>query len=327
MKFLFGLTGMMGAITLGWIAVIFLQSGRPTLSSQWIADAYEMKTAAAERIEGKKIVIVAGSNALFGIDSKMMEESYGLPVVNFGVNGGLLLPYVLLKSQSVLKRGDIAIMPLEYHFYTYDGVPNVQMIDQIYAHDPSFFWKLSLKEQWGMVWMTPLSRVVDGFLARGGEKAMCGPYGYQNLDERGDQTHTSVQEAQQWAYDWDALKKEFPRHYGADALKNQEGWRWLREYAEWAKANGIYLIITPPTMMKDKSYYDDPAEHRFYEGLKQKVEGLGIAFVGNPYEAMYGREMYFNTDYHLNNKGREKWTRQLINDLGSSFSLRCLEGD
>lgn len=310
----------------GWIAAVYFQAGRPTVSSQWIADAYEVKTAAAEKIKGKKIVIVAGSNALFGIDSKKLEETYHLPVVNFGVNAGVLLPYVLMKSQKVLKRGDIVIMPLEYHFYAYDGVPNSQMIDQIWSRDPSFFWKLSAKEQWNMVWMTPLKRILEGFLARGGQKAMCGPYGYQNLDERGDQTHTSAEEAQQWAYDWDSLKKDLPRRYGADAAANIQGWEWLRRYVVWARQNGIHLIITPSTMMRDESYWHDPVERKFYEGLKTRVESLGVPFVGNPYDVMYTRAMYFNTDYHLTDVGRTLRTERMIHDLGPDLLRRYGNG-
>lgn len=321
-KFLFWILGTMGSMTLIWIALIFFQTDHRTLSSQWIADVYEMKIVAAQKIQGKKIVIVAGSGALFGIDSKIIEEAYKIPVVNFGVNAGLLLPYVLLKSKSILKRGDIVIMPLEYNFYTYDGVPNTQMIDQIFSRDPSFFWKLSLKEQWGMVLMTPLSRVIDGYLAQGGEKAMCGPYGYRNLDGRGDQLHTSAMEANQWAYDWDALKKELPRRYGMD-IDNTVGWQWLTQYAKWAKENGICLIVIPPSMMKDIAYYDNLIERRFYQGLRAKVEDSGITYVGNPYSVMYDRKMYFNTDYHLNETGRGRWTRQIIEDLGPDLSSLC----
>lgn len=314
------MVGTMLLMSLGWIALITLQLARPTLSSQWITDAYEIKTKAAEKIEGPKIVILAGSTALFGIDSKKLEEAYRLPVVNLGVNAGLLLPYVLLKSQSVLKKGDIVIMPLEYHFYTYDGVPNAQMIDQIWSRDPELFWRLSWSEQARMIWMTPFSRVIEGFLAQGGEKTMCGPYGYQNLDGRGDQIHTSAAEAKQWEYDWDTLKKELPRRYGAEGGENEEGWRWLSEFASWAEQNGIRLIVTPPTMMRQESYLSDPIERHFYEGLRAKVEALGIVYVGNPYESMYEREMYFNTDYHLNDQGREQWTQYLIDILRSKIS-------
>lgn len=301
-----------------WVGAVFFQSGRPTPSSQWIADAYELKISAAEKTAGPKIVIVAGSNALFGIDSKKLEQAYGIPVVNLGVNAGLLLPYVLLKSRSVLKRGDTVIMPLEYHFYTYDGIPNVQMIDQIWSRDPSLFWELTFPEQARMLWMISSARLIEGFAASGGERAMCGPYGYQNIDGYGDQTHTSVSEAQQWAYDWDALKKELPRRYGADA-DHQEGWEWLQRYARWAAQNGIRLIVIPPTMMEHPFYRSDPAERRFYEGLAEKVEKLGIPFVGNPYDYMYPREYYFNTDYHLNDTGRLLHTRRILEDLGTDL--------
>lgn len=298
-----------------WLLALWLQTSRPTHSSQWIADAYEHKTRIAQNIQGQKIVIVAGSSSLFGIDSKEFELSYKLPVVNFSVNAGLLLPYILLKGQTVLKRGDIVIMPLEYHFYTYDGIPNIQMIDQIFSRDISFFWKLSLKEQWHMLRLTSFDRLYEGFIARGGAKTMIGPYGHANLDDHGDQTHTSKEDAKQWAYDWDALKIELPRHYGQNA-HNKEGWRWLKWYSKWAKEEGIHLIITPPTMMFNSFYKNDPIEKAFYEGLKAKVESLGIAFVGDPYAYMYEREEYFNTDYHLTDSGRRKWTRELIYTLG-----------
>ncbi|MDD4505230.1 MAG: hypothetical protein PHE60_02515 [Sulfurospirillaceae bacterium] len=314
MMFFKGFIAAILTITVFWLFLLISQISRPTLSSQWIADAYEHKTKLAQKIQGQKILIVAGSSSLFGLDSKALEQAYQIPVVNFSVNAGLLLPFVLLKSQEVLKKGDIVIMPLEYHFYTYDGIPNVQMIDQIFSREPSFFWKLSLKEQWHMLRLTSITQLYKGFLAKGGQKTMIGPYGYANLDDHGDQTHTSKEEAIQWAYDWEALKKELPRHYGQDA-HNKEGWRWLKDYAQWAKEEGIHLIITPPTMMFDPFYKNDPVEKAFYEGLKVKVESLGISFVGDPYTYMYEREVYFNTDYHLTDIGRTIWTQALIKDL------------
>lgn len=315
MRFILGLAIGLGLMIAGWGGALFLQAGRPTLSSQWVADVYALKAAAAEKIGGPKIVIVAGSNALFGIDSTMIERAYALPVVNFGVNAGPFLPYVLLKSMRVLRPGDIVIMPLEYTFYTYDGVPGVQMIDQIWSRDPDFFWELTFREQLLMVWMTSLERVVEGLLARGGEPVMSGPYGYQNIDAHGDQTRTSAAEAVAWEHEWTNLQKELPRRYGSDG-HHQEGWAWLAHYFTWAKSQGIHLVVIPPTMMYDPFYRDDPQELRFYQGLASRVEALGVPFVGNPYDYMYPKECYFNTDYHLNDKGRARNTRRIIDDLG-----------
>lgn len=307
-------------LILTWLLLIYLSSTRPTASSQWIADAYAHKTEIAQKIQGQKIVIVAGSASLFGLDSKIFEKTFGIPTVNFGVNAGLLLPYVLLKSKTVLKKGDIVIMPLEYHFYTYDGTPNVQMIDQIFSRDPHFFWKLSLFEELKMLWYISPKRIWEGFQANGTPKTMMGPYGYANLDEYGDQTHTSKEEAAQWIYDWENLKKELPRTYAKEA-HHTRGWEWLSTYVMWAKKEGITIVITPPTMMFDPFYLNDPEESDFYKSLKAKVEALGVPFIGEPYAYMYDRNHYFNTDYHLNDEARRLWTYELIKDLKNQIVL------
>jgi len=308
-------------LTTFWLLLVALSANRPTASSQWIADAYAHKTALTQKTIGRKLLIVAGSASLFGIDSKAFENTFGIPTINYGVNAGLLLPYVLLKSKTVLNKGDIVLMPLEYHFYTYDGTPNVQMIDQIFSRDPHLFWQLSLLEQCKMLWYISPKRIYEGFQAKGTPKTMMGPYGYAHLNDRGDQTHTSEQEALQWAYDWEALKKELPRTYAKDG-HHTKGWKWLASYVAWAKENDITLIITPPTMMFDPYYQENPQERAFYEGLKAKVESLSVPFIADPYTYMYPREDYFNTDYHLTDKGRQKWTQALIHDLQRCYAHR-----
>lgn len=319
MRFFVGIFLGLGLMTAGWLGALLLQAGRPTLSSQWIADAYRLKTAAAAAIAGPKIVIVAGSSALFGLDAGLIERAYGLPTINFGVNAGLLPPYVLHKSKEVLRPGDIVLMPLEYSFYTYDGVANVQMIDQIWSRDPGFLRQLSLLEQLRMVWLVSANRLVEGYLARGGAPAMCGPYGYQNIDGRGDQTHTSAAEAVAWAYDWANLQKDLPRRYGLKASP-PEAWAWLGGYLDWAREQGVRVVITPPTMLFDPFYREDARERAFYQGLGPRVRALGVPFVGDPYAYMYERQWYFNTDYHLNDLGRQRHTRRLIADLGPDLA-------
>lgn len=319
MRFFAGILLGLCLFSTGWLGALLLQAGRPTLSSQWIADAYRLKTATAAVITGPKIVIVAGSSALFGLDAGMIEQAYGLPTINFGVNAGLLLPYILYKSKEILHPGDIVLMPLEYGLYNYDGVPNVQMIDQIWSRDPGVLRHLSALEALRMVWMVSAERLVEGFLAQGGAPAMCGPYGYQNIDARGNQIHTSAAEALAWSRDWTNLQKELPRRYAANS-HNSDAWAWLKRYFDWARERGIRVIITPPTMMFSPFYYENAQERAFYEGLKSRVEALGVPFVGDPYDYMYERQWYFNTDYHLNDLGRQRHTQRLIADLGSSLA-------
>ena len=42
-----------------------------------------------EMIEEPKIVLIGNSNVAFGFDSEMIEEAFGMPVVNMGLHGAL----------------------------------------------------------------------------------------------------------------------------------------------------------------------------------------------------------------------------------------------
>ena len=72
-------------------------------------------------------------------------------------------------------------------------------------------------------------------------------------------------------------------------------------------------------MMDQPFYHRDPKEREFYTHLGEKMEEIGIVYAGNPYDFMYGREHYFNTDYHLNEDGRRMHTQRLIETLGGDL--------
>ena len=68
----------------------------------------------ANSITGQKALIIAGSNIAFGIDSKIIEDSIGIPVTNLGLTGGLGAEFILNEAKALLKPNDIAILSLEY---------------------------------------------------------------------------------------------------------------------------------------------------------------------------------------------------------------------
>jgi len=311
MRFFLGLFGGFLVLSLLWITAIWLQGGRYTVSSQWVADVYEIKKEASKKAgDGGRIVIVGGSSVLFGIDSKALEEYFGVKSINGGVNAGLMLPYVLLKSREIVQKGDIVLAPFEYSFYNYDGVAGAQIIDQIWARDASFFWELRAKEKFYMLFMTEFRRIYDGFWAKGGERIMIGPYGYANVDEGGNQIRTSKNDALQWKNDMEATLKELPRRYGSGGV-NKEALEWIRKYAEYLSKKGAKLIILPPAMMEHEFYKSDEKERDFYNGLRDKMSKIGVKFLGNPYEFMYERDMMFNTDYHLTDEARVVHTKKV----------------
>lgn len=301
-----------------YIAAVFVQTSRPTAMSQWVYDVYEKKTSIAHTIQEPKIIIVSGSNALFGIDSKMLSEHFDKKVINYGVNAGVLLPYTLYKAKEIIKPHDTVLLPLEYHMYTYDGIPNEQMIDYIFSRDIKAFYSLTTKEQFYMVWNITFKRLYDGYKAQGGEKVTQGLYGSHNIDEYGDQkSATKEAKSEAIAAELDAHK---PNNYGSLYSKDLLMWNYLEKFVSWCKSQNTKVIFVPSTMLYFDTYKTDSKERWFYENIANEIRNRGWEFVGNPYDYMYAKDSYFNTDFHLTSEAKEIRTKQLINNLKLSLT-------
>ena len=76
-----------------------------------------VKLKRLSEIPGRRIVFVGGSNLSHGLDSPLIENELGLPVVNMGVHAGLGLRYIMWATMDGLHRGDIVVIVPEYaHF-------------------------------------------------------------------------------------------------------------------------------------------------------------------------------------------------------------------
>ena len=306
-----------------WVAIVAGQAGNPTRMSQWISDAYAKKEKYAREIAGRKIVIVAGSNALFGVDSSMLEEALGMPVINDAVNAGVELPCTLFISQRVIGEGDVVILPLEHSMYAYNGKPGVQMIDFLFAREPKCFWKLHFSEQLYLLWHISFSRIVEGYRETGGTAVTQGVYGAHHIDVHGDQTHTAVKErsADMFRDVQERYHDNAPYTYGKDFSRKAPGWKYLKDFVAWCNERHATVIFMPATLLPDESYFKEPKERWFFTHIADEVQKHGWIYAGKPYDYMYDEKYYFNTDSHLTDEGRKLRTEQMIKDLKSVSSL------
>ena len=58
-------------------------------AEHWLSDVYFAKEYRAAHIVEPKVIIVSGSNSLFGFDSKTLENLIGKPVVNLAGHAAL----------------------------------------------------------------------------------------------------------------------------------------------------------------------------------------------------------------------------------------------
>ncbi len=307
-----------------WFCLMWGQMGNPSKMSQWIFDAYEKKQKISRSIENNKVVIVAGSNALFGIDSKMLSNTFGLPVLNDSVNAGIELPSVLFMAQKVINKGDIVIMPLEYPMYYYDGTAGIQMVDYLLSRIPELFAELTLKEQLYLYWHVTFERIYNGYFQHSNKNVKKGLYGIHNIDMNGDQIHTELSQRKTWMAD--ALNKQIskPVRYSESFDPNALGWQYLQYFILWCEKRDVNIVFMPSTLMWDESYSKNPEEKWFYTHIADEIRKQGWHFVGDPYDYMYEKEYYFDTRYHLINIGRKMRTKRMIDDLKAAgiFSKR-----
>lgn len=316
-RFLLGLPIGAALFLGGWLALVWGQLGVTSYGAAAIDAHYAPKLKRAAGIDGQKIVIVGGSSAMFALRSPRLEEAYGRPVVNLGVNAGLTLPTVLEKAKPAIGRGDIVLLPLEYPMFTYDGGVNQVFIDYILSH-PGLFLDQPLDKQ-----LRVLSRVTLHRLLQVYKEAPDG-YGYHRplkLDRWGDMTQTA--ETDRTEAQFQAVKRAPPETYGRDAPVRPKAWDVLRAFRTWTAEREACLIFIPPAFKAETAYRDDPVERAFYRTLPSVVRSHGLTYVGRPFDFMLPERRFFDTNYHPVAAARRDYTRRIVGALGEDLRPHC----
>lgn len=85
------------------------------LTDAWMAQNYWLKDVFAERMKSPKIVLLGGSAMAFSIDSSVIEEMCGMPVINLGLHAGLPFRFCLESVSRHVKKGDVVVVALEFN--------------------------------------------------------------------------------------------------------------------------------------------------------------------------------------------------------------------
>lgn len=300
---------------------------RKPQTEDWIFYAYKTKELYASQIVNRKILIVAGSNALFGINSKQIESSTGIPTVNLAVHASLGVEYILSKAKQILKPGDIILMPFEFELY--HQTKDQQLLEKtlrnyIISYDHDYLAKLSLADRLKVLMYpsginqedidivktilsnrSPFEK--DAVYRRILEMAKLGEcYTGKTLNRNGDETCNIGK------FPTKDLKRDMK--INATPKEPIDTSSAIRDFCVFANTYGITIVPLYPSALNYPDYDSDEYKMYFYE-IKRFWLKQNIMFIDSPNQSLLAEKIMFNTSYHPNDKGRNLRTQNVINIL------------
>ncbi len=103
---------------------ILLKTDRLVGTEDWLNLTIVKKEQLAVKIQPdrKRILIVSGSNGLFGISAEKIARSTGIETINLSSHAGLGGEYILNRAAKIIRKGDIILLPIEYPLYYSSGI-------------------------------------------------------------------------------------------------------------------------------------------------------------------------------------------------------------
>lgn len=257
-----------------------------------------------------RIIVTGGSNVAFGIDSELMEDSFGLPVINHGLVVGLgVTPIKELRDY--IKPGDIIIISLEYYNFSdraaFYGYPEY-LSDWIeFSPDRIKYLPDPFSETPNMITIMlqrKINRQLNFYLYGQSLEQVRGIYTGEQFNAQGDFVgHLNG---------GSNIETEIsPSAYPITLL--DEAYLFLAEFNRDALAKGARVFYEPqPNRQTNCEMTGEQRLVNFYRTLERETS---IPILMPLDQLCIPDEYFFDTPYHLNAVGRKIRTQRLIGNL------------
>lgn len=276
-----------------------------------------LKSKLLQDTPSPRIIIVGGSNVAFGIDSELMEQELGIPVINDGLHVALgIAP--LNEIKDYLRPGDIVIISLEYYNFTdeqsFYGQP--QYLADWVEFSPERIWDIhdpykQMPSIFAIMLERKVNRQLNYYLNGFSHEAGRNFYSGDLFNEHGD----------------------FIGHLGKNGNKQFEiadsvypinliesAYVFLEDFNQFALSKGA-MVYYEAQAHRQTNCEQTGKKHldRFFNRLKTKTT---IPLLTNLDQLCLPDDYFYDTPYHLNEQGRRVRTERLIDSLKVALGLK-----
>ncbi|MEZ4672694.1 MAG: hypothetical protein R2932_00410 [Caldilineaceae bacterium] len=250
------------------------------------------KHALLVKLPSPRIIFVGGSGVALGLDSTLIEETLGLPVINMGVNAGFGLHYMVEEVRPWIRPDDIIVIVPEYeHFY-----------GTLFEGDQNLLWALRVQPE-SIRWTTWSQRLhllpaVPGFIQVRVKEILrrtADPiYNRSAFNEHGDfVNHLGLPSPTLKLY-----SIQDGNRFNTQAIEE------LWDFAQYAQSQGAITVMAYPAIAESFWQFADNRAviHTLDQVLRREP---AIETIGTPQDFVLPDAMFFDTVYHLSGKGRQ----------------------
>lgn len=257
---------------------------------------------------GKRIVLVGGSGVAFDCDSTLMDDFFpSYEIVNFGMYAGLGTKAVMDLSENYIHEGDIVILSPEQSEQTLSDYFNGEYMWQ--AADGAFGMLRNIKSENFETMLGNFPRFALeklNYVMKGQKPQTDSIYQKKSFNTYGDiELDTCRENILPNGYDVNQ-KVRF-----TEDVVQPEFMDYMNDWAKRLEKKGavVWYRYCPVNKLSVEDM-DDLAAYDVF--LRQKLD---FPVIGNPENSLMEAEWFFDTNFHLNQPGKEVNTVQLIRDM------------
>lgn len=284
-----------GLWSLGFIYNVYLSG-----YASWLRTMYMVKSKLVEEIDEPQIIVAGGSGVQYTINSDVMAESLGMPVVNFGLNGGIGLDLLLTTMLEKVRPGDIMLVIPEYSFLLNDeGTDTLSPTFGIVIGRPGL-GGIPVKEvlettvALGIPSIRPIIKTTQDIVTEGRFDYYGDP-----LTPRGDATIELPRHSEWW---------KMP----IDSAISQHSIDSLRQFKKDVEARGGTLVLSLPVIYASDDKDTITNIQRTADALSEIAPTLYDEKTLNIYD---NSDLFADTHYHLKISERSVRSEQLVREL------------
>ena len=292
---------------LALFVVFFFHTVTPQYTEIYTAAMID-KAARLYRTEGSRIVLIGNSNLAFGIDSSLIEEAFGMPVVNMGMHGGFGNPFDEQVCRLSVHEGDIYV--IAHHTYADDDTIQNPELVWMTIEDHRELWPLIRKQDY-----SNMARAFPRYAFKatvrwlrqtitGREVKVDGAEGFFARDafnEYGDDAYPRYEVL----YEFDETSVEAPKINDTCIERMNELNAWLNEH-------GAMMVVAGYPIGSGE--FTPPAE--VYEAFEEELRSaLDCRVISHFTDYFFPYDMFYDSNLHLTTDGARLRTLQLIEDL------------